>query len=168
VPDPVGFASAAALPVAGVTALPAVRRLGSVIGRTVVITGAAGGVGRFAVKLAARAGAHVVASVGSPACGVGLVELGASEVVSELAQVTAPIYFAIDNVGGQLLADVLALVARGAPVRAVVRDHTRAAMPAGVEVLGLGGDLELSESHAHAGTAPARCSFWAAGATCRG
>ncbi len=68
-PDEVGFAEAAALPVAAVTALRAIRGLGSVLGRTVLITGASGGVGRFAVQLASRAGARVVASVGSPARG---------------------------------------------------------------------------------------------------
>ena len=44
-PDAVEFGAAAALPVAGVTALRAVRRLGSVVGRRVLITGASGGVG---------------------------------------------------------------------------------------------------------------------------
>ena len=71
-PDSVEFGPAAALPVAGVTALQALRRLGPVVGRRVLITGASGGVGRFAVQLAARAGAHVVAAVGSEARGAGL------------------------------------------------------------------------------------------------
>jgi NADPH:quinone reductase len=118
-PDGVEFGSAAALPVAGVTALRAVRRLGSVVGRTVLITGAAGGVGRFAVQLAARAGAHVVAAVGSPERGEGLAELGADDVVTNLADVTAPVDFAIDNVGGRLLGDLLPLVTAGAHVVSV-------------------------------------------------
>src|SRR6266581_4954891 len=87
-PDGVDVGLAAAVPVAGVTALRAVRRLGSLMGRRVLITGASGGVGRFAVQLAARAGAHVVASVGSLERGVGLAELGAAEVVAGLAGVT--------------------------------------------------------------------------------
>ena len=61
VPDAVDFGAAAALPAAGVTALRALRRLAPVAGRRVLITGASGGVGRFAVQLAADAGAHVVA-----------------------------------------------------------------------------------------------------------
>jgi NADPH2:quinone reductase len=109
-PDAVDFGAAAALPVAGVTALRALRRLGSVVGRRVLITGAAGGVGRFAVQLAARAGAHVIAVVGSPGRGEGLVGLGASEVVVGLGDVAEPVHAALDNVGGQLLADVLALL----------------------------------------------------------
>jgi NADPH:quinone reductase-like Zn-dependent oxidoreductase len=58
-PDDLSFAEAAALPVAGVTALRALRRLGSVLGKRVLVTGASGGVGGFAVQLAERAGAHV-------------------------------------------------------------------------------------------------------------
>ena len=104
-PDAVEFGAAAALPVAGVTALRALRRLGSVVGRRVLITGASGGVGRFAVQLAARAGAHVVAAVGSPARGDGLAQLGASEVVVGLDDVAEPVHAALDNVGGHVLAE---------------------------------------------------------------
>jgi NADPH:quinone reductase len=95
--------------------LRALRRLGPVLGRRVLITGASGGVGRFAVQLAARAGAHVVAAVGRPERGAGLAELGAAEVVSGgLARVRDPVCGVIDNVGGQLLADAYALLARAA------------------------------------------------------
>src|SRR5215475_949515 len=62
VPDELDLGLAAAIPAAGVTALRALRRLGPVAGRRVLITGASGGVGRFAVQLAARAGAHVIRS----------------------------------------------------------------------------------------------------------
>ncbi|MBL7498934.1 zinc-binding dehydrogenase [Frankia sp. CNm7] len=112
---PVGLdpGAAAALPVAGVTALRAVRRLGSVLGRRVLITGASGGVGRFAVQLAARAGAEVVASVGSPARGEGLGQLGAAEIVIGPEQVTGPVHGVLDNVGGQQLAEAFALLEAG-------------------------------------------------------
>jgi len=110
VPAGVDLVAAAAVPVAGVTALRAVRRLGPVVGRRILITGASGGVGRFAVQLAARAGARVVASVGGPERGEGLRDLGAAEVVTGLAGVTAPVHGVIDNVGGALLADAYALV----------------------------------------------------------
>jgi NADPH:quinone reductase len=112
-PDSVEFGPAAALPVAGVTALQALRRLGPVVGRRVLITGASGGVGRFAVQLAARAGAHVIATVGSEARGAGLRELGAAEVVVGLVDVTEPVFGVLDNVGGQLLAEAFSLVADG-------------------------------------------------------
>ena len=118
-PDSVDFGAAAALPAAGVTALQAVRALGPVLGRRVLITGASGGVGRFAVQLAARAGAHVIAAVGSAARGSGLTSLGAAEVVVGLAQVTDPVFGVLDNVGGQMLAEALALVAEGGSLQSV-------------------------------------------------
>ena len=111
-PDSLDFGVAAALPVAGVTALQAIRALGSVVGRRVLITGASGGVGRFAVQLAARAGAHVIAAVGSPARGAGLVDLGADEVVVGLHG-TDPVFGVLDNVGGALLTEAFALVGDG-------------------------------------------------------
>ncbi|WP_067824519.1 zinc-binding dehydrogenase [Actinomadura kijaniata] len=103
--DGVDLGAASALPVAGVTALQALRRLGSVIGRRVLVTGASGGVGRFAVQLAALAGAHVVASVGDPARAVGLADLGAAEVTVGVEGLSAPVYGVLDNVGGDLLAE---------------------------------------------------------------
>jgi NADPH:quinone reductase len=118
-PDAVGFDAAAAVPAAGVTALRAVRRLGSVVGRRVLITGASGGVGRFAVQLAARAGAHVVAVVGSAERAEGLSRLGASEVVVGLDAVTEPVHAALENVGGRVLADAHALLRPGGTVLSI-------------------------------------------------
>ncbi|AKU99611.1 alcohol dehydrogenase, zinc-binding [Labilithrix luteola] len=118
-PDAVDFESAAALPAAGVSALRAVRALGPLVGRRVLITGASGGVGRFAVQLAHRAGAHVIAAVGNAARGEGLRELGADEVVTRLDQVTSPVFGVLDNVGGAMLAEALALVERGGSLQSI-------------------------------------------------
>jgi NADPH2:quinone reductase len=118
-PDAVDAGTAAALPVAGVTALRALRGLGPLLGRRVLITGASGGVGRFAVQLAARAGAHVIAAVGSPARGEGLRELGADEVITDLEELTGPVHGALDNVGGELLADVYMRLATGGLVQSI-------------------------------------------------
>lgn len=118
-PDGVGFAEASALPGAGVTALRAVRRLGSVVGRRVLVTGASGGVGRFAVQLAALAGAYVVAAVGSPGRAAGLRELGASEVVTDLRDVTAPVFGVLENVGGPLLGQAFSLVEQGGCLQSI-------------------------------------------------
>jgi NADPH:quinone reductase len=109
VPDSIELAAAAAIPVAGVTALRAVRALGPVVGRRVLVTGASGGVGRMAVQLAARAGAYVIASVGSPERGHGLAELGAAEVVVGLRHL-APVYGVLENVGGDLLSEAYTLI----------------------------------------------------------
>jgi NADPH2:quinone reductase len=110
---------AAAIPVAGVTALRALRQLGSLMGRRVLVTGASGGVGRFAVQLAARAGAHVVASVGSAERGEGLSALGAAEVVVGVDGVSEPVHGALDNVGGRTLAEVFALLEPDGRVQSV-------------------------------------------------
>jgi NADPH:quinone reductase-like Zn-dependent oxidoreductase len=101
---------AAAIPAAGVTALRALRRLGALEGRRVLITGASGGVGSFAVQLAARAGAHVVALAGSRQRAQGLTELGAAEVVTSLDAITQPVYAALDNVGGRTLSQAYGLL----------------------------------------------------------
>jgi NADPH:quinone reductase len=104
VPAAVDLGLASALPVAGVTALQALRRLGPVAGRRVLVTGASGGVGRYAVQLAACAGAQVVASAGSPARAQGLRELGAAEIVFGPENLEGRVFGVLDNVGGQQLA----------------------------------------------------------------
>jgi NADPH2:quinone reductase len=112
VPDGVDLGEAGALPVAGVTALRAVRALGPLGGRRILVTGASGGVGRFAVQLAARAGAEVMASVGSPDRGAGLTALGAARVVVGLDAVPA-LAAVIDTVGGPQLAAAFLLLEEG-------------------------------------------------------
>jgi NADPH:quinone reductase-like Zn-dependent oxidoreductase len=68
VPRPPGvpWEVAGAIPVAGFTAWAAVRAVGAQRGRTVTVSGAAGGVGSIAVQLAASAGATVI-GLASPA-----------------------------------------------------------------------------------------------------
>src|SRR6202012_5316404 len=81
VPENVCLQQAATLPVAGLPALRTLRHGGALVGRRVLITGAAGGVGTLAVQIAARSGAHVTAVIGRPERAAGLKELGATEVV---------------------------------------------------------------------------------------
>ncbi len=86
-PGDVSFAQAAALPAAGLAALRMLRLGPAILGRRVLVTGASGGVGRFAIQLAHLGGADVTALVSSgSARAVGLRELGAGEVVSDIAQ----------------------------------------------------------------------------------
>ena len=99
VPAGVDLADAAALPMAGITALRTLRSR-PILGHRVLITGAAGGVGRYAVQLATLGGAHVIASVGSPERGKGLAELGAHEVVVGLEGIDVPVDLVLDTVGG--------------------------------------------------------------------
>jgi NADPH2:quinone reductase len=75
---------AAALPTAGSTALEIVESLEPLSGKTVVLVGAAGGVGSFATQLAANAGAHLVAVAGADA-GDRLRSYGAAEVIDYTA-----------------------------------------------------------------------------------
>lgn len=111
VPEGVALEAAAALPAAGVTALRAVRRLGPLLGRRVLVTGASGGVGRLAVQLASIAGAEVTAQSSRTA---GLHELGAARVVDDLSALDGHFFAGvIDQVGGPLLAQALGLMAEG-------------------------------------------------------
>jgi NADPH2:quinone reductase len=119
VPAGVDLGAASAVPVAGVTALRALRRFGFVAGERILVTGASGGVGRFAVQLAAIAGAHVIASVGRPERGAGLTELGAAEIVVGLDGVDRPVRGVIDNVGGAQLAQAFALLAEGGSLQSI-------------------------------------------------
>jgi NADPH:quinone reductase-like Zn-dependent oxidoreductase len=61
-PESVGFAEAAALPTSGLTAMDLVDAVDPKERDTVLIVGATGGVGSYAVQLAARRGARVIAT----------------------------------------------------------------------------------------------------------
>jgi NADPH:quinone reductase-like Zn-dependent oxidoreductase len=111
-PESVSFEAAATLPVAGVTAVRALEIGGLLLGRRVLVTGAAGGVGRFAIQLAHHAGAHVTGVAGSPERAAGLRDLGADEVVTELAPDGPAEDLILESVGGASLAAAVARVAR--------------------------------------------------------
>lgn len=109
-PDGLAFAAAAALPVAGLTALRALHMGGLLPGRRVLVTGASGGVGHFAVQLAAHDGAEVTAVVGRPDRGAGLDELGASRVEVGMPD-GGEFDIILESAGGASLAAALAMVA---------------------------------------------------------
>jgi NADPH:quinone reductase-like Zn-dependent oxidoreductase len=80
-PDGLSFEQAAAIAISGLTALQAVRDVARVqAGQRVLITGASGGVGTFAVQVAKAFGAHVT-GVASPSKLDLVRELGADEVL---------------------------------------------------------------------------------------
>jgi NADPH:quinone reductase len=87
-PGGVDFAAAGAAPVAGLTAMAAIAALDPQDGETVLIIGAAGGVGSFAVQLARRAGAHIIAP-GLPEDEGFLVDLGVDHVIPRDGDVVA-------------------------------------------------------------------------------
>jgi NADPH:quinone reductase-like Zn-dependent oxidoreductase len=89
-PRSVDFAHAGAAPLAGIGALGAFDALAPAEGETVLIVGAAGGVGSFFVQLAAAAGANVVAPA-LPEDGDYLRGLGAREIVDRNGDVAAAV-----------------------------------------------------------------------------
>jgi NADPH2:quinone reductase len=113
-PDKVTYSQAATFPVAGLTALYALAKRGSVLGRRVLVTGATGGVGDFATQLARLAGAHVTASVRRAEQGALVRQAGAHEVVVGDDIPATPKYdLVIDSVGGRTLGTALAALERG-------------------------------------------------------
>ena len=110
-PDSVSFAQAAALPTAGLTALRMLRLGPAILGRRVLVTGASGGVGRFAIQLAHLGGAEVTALVSSSSArAAGLRELGADEVVSDIAQLRGRFDLILESVGGDTLGRLVTMV----------------------------------------------------------
>lgn len=118
-PADAGWERLATLPVPATSALRAVRRFGSVLGRRLLIVGAASAVGRFAVQIAARSGAQVVAVARDASQHTALRDLGALETHTTLTSVTSHVHGAIDMIGGQHLVDAYALLERGATVVAL-------------------------------------------------
>lgn len=113
-PDAVTFAQASTLPVAGLTALYALDRAGTPLGKRVLITGASGGVGHLAVQLARDAGAHVVGLVRQERHAESARKAGAHAVVaSDDATAAAdhgPYDVVLDSVGGATLGAVLGML----------------------------------------------------------
>src|SRR5437763_12988258 len=132
-PNDVSFDAAATLPVAGITARRVVEMHAFDSGR-VAVTGAAGGVGRFVVQLAAQKGAHVTAVVGRPERGTGLSELGAAEVVvGTLPAEGEHFTLVLESAGGESLA---AALARVAPEGLVVSYGNSSGEPTSFDVTG--------------------------------
>lgn len=126
-PDGITFETAAALPMASVTALQALRSNGGIQpGHKVLIVGAGGGVGTFAVQLAKHLGAEVTA-----VCGTGNTELmrtlGADRVID---------YSREDFAVSENRYDLVLAVNGGRPLSV----YRRALRPGGIAVV-VGGTL---------------------------
>jgi NADPH:quinone reductase-like Zn-dependent oxidoreductase len=122
-PTGMTFEQAAAIPMAGVTALTAVKHDGRLRpGQSVLVNGASGGVGTFAVQIAHALGGRVTA-----VCSTGAVELvrslGAEEVIDYTkaeAIDTGRTYDLVVSIGGLYSARALRrTVARGGTLAAV-------------------------------------------------
>ncbi len=97
-PTRVSLVEAAALPLAGSTALQALQAIGPLAGQQLLVTGAVGGVGALAVQLARRAGARVDALVSRPEHIEAAAELGAEQVAYRLADLDR-LYDAVFDTG---------------------------------------------------------------------
>ena len=128
VPKPAGlsFEQAAAIPLAAVTALHAIRDRGHVQpGQRVLVNGAAGGVGTFAVQIAAALGAEVTGVCSTR--NIDMVRsIGATHVVDyaseDFTDGTIRYDVVLDNVGNRS-----------------IRDLRRAATPTGIVIVNGGG-----------------------------
>ena len=116
-PEGVSFDEAATLPVAGLTALYALEKGGGLLGRKVLITGASGGAGLFALQLARMSGARVVALVRRQEHEELVREAGAHEVVvdegGDAAGKHGPYHLILESVGGEVLGNALSMLAPG-------------------------------------------------------
>ena len=109
VPKPVGltFEQAAAIPMAGATALRGIRDVGAVrAGHRVLVNGAAGGVGTYAVQVAAALGAEVTGVCSTPNAEL-VRSIGATHVVDytmeDFTDGRARYDVILDNVGNRPL-----------------------------------------------------------------
>lgn len=133
-PASLSFEEAAAVPLAGLTAYQLLEALEVREGDTVLVHAAAGGVGQFAVQIAAARGATVIGTA-RPDNHEHLLSLGATTVLDHTAgpiseQLEAPVDAVVDLIGGDAIAD--------APGQ--VKDTSRvASVVDGEVVLGMGG-----------------------------
>lgn len=106
-PEATSTTDAAALPLAGLTALRLTRATGPLASRRVLLTGASGGVGHYLVELAAAQGAQITVVTADEDRSRRLIELGATGWVTDPAQAIGRFDVGLDSVGGASTASVL-------------------------------------------------------------
>jgi NADPH:quinone reductase-like Zn-dependent oxidoreductase len=114
--DAVSFEHAATLGIAGRTALRTVRLAGPLLGRSVLVLGAGGGVGHLAVQLAARAGAQVTAQLRGPAHAIERIHVGAERVVTGDQLEPGGFDVVLDGVGGASLQSAIQAIRPGGTI----------------------------------------------------
>ncbi len=133
-PDALSDVEAAALPVAALTAAQALDAGGLRAGQTVLIHGAAGAVGGFAVQLAKARGATVVATA-SASSGAHVLALGAATVIDYRAERfeerVRDADLVLDFVGGDVPARSWDVLAPGGALVSTVVPEVAAHTPAG-------------------------------------
>ena len=122
-PQELDFTAAAAVPLAGLTALQALRdELGVKPGQKVFMSGGAGGVGTFAIQIAKWLGAHVTTTASKR--GEALVRsLGCDEVIDytaqDLSKAGGKFDAGFDLVGGNTLEQMFGIMRPGARIVSV-------------------------------------------------
>jgi NADPH:quinone reductase-like Zn-dependent oxidoreductase len=151
-PASLSFEEAAAVPMAAVTALQGLGRHGPLQpGQTVLVNGASGGVGSFAVQLAKAAGAEVTAVTSTP--NLELVRsLGADHVIdytrtAGLAEDGRRYDRILDTVGNRSVAELKGALAPGG--KAAVTGFTRVR---GLLAVSLRGGKDVAQVQAHVTT----------------
>lgn len=132
VPDGLGFADAASMPVAGTTAVEAIDHSLQVRpGQRVFISGGSGAVGSAAIQLVKHLGAHVATTASGD--GIDLArEIGADEVfdhtTTDFAEHLRDFDAVLDAVGGASLEKSYGILRRGGTLVTVIGDldHARA------------------------------------------
>jgi NADPH:quinone reductase-like Zn-dependent oxidoreductase len=142
-PAGVSDAQAATLPVAGLTALHALRQGGLLLGRKVLIDGASGGVGHLACQLASAGGAAVWGQVRRADHQAAIARFcsGGVVVAPDLAAARShgPFWLVVDSLGGPALAAALGMLQpNGCCVTLGISDAPNAAI-ASRDFFGTGG-----------------------------
>jgi len=130
-PAGLSFEAAAAIPLAGATALDAVDAIDVGPGDTVVVAGATGGVGSIAVQLAAQRGATVIATARAGDDAAFVHALGASVIVDYSTGDVAAVIRELYPDGVTALIDTVNRGEAFAPMAALVRDGGRIATTLG-------------------------------------
>ncbi len=123
IPDKLGFVEAAALPLAGASAVQALETLDLRAGQRLLVLGGSGGVGVFAIQLARDLGAYVAATARGAA--VEFVKgLGANAVVDlgkdSLRTLSRDYDAVLDNVGGDLQHSSFEALKKGGAIASMV------------------------------------------------
>jgi NADPH2:quinone reductase len=110
IPEGVTPAQAACLPVAGITAFRTLALAGFPIGKSVLITGASGGVGHLAVQLARSAQMTVTGLIRNPEANP-VAAAACDHVIRDIQEANGPYDHVLDGVGGAVLTRCLEVVA---------------------------------------------------------
>jgi NADPH:quinone reductase-like Zn-dependent oxidoreductase len=149
-PDGVSDVQAAALPMAGTTAVGVLEAGGPLLGANVLVTGASGGVGRYAVQLATIGGAKVTAVARAERADE-LRALGAVDVVAATADAPSTAFdLILESEGG---ASLEAAVAKAAPDGTIVVFGNSSREPSRI------GFLEFAQQGAHGARIASYFSF---------